>query len=124
MAYLATSNTIKLNKVSTSEIFDGIDLCSNFNSVTGNTVTGSDEAAVHFDDTCTATSTGNSVSGNTLNTACTAFLFGPGAGSGNIVGTNTIVNTLALNVMGTNSCTPPGLAAAHRVRTRPHAFRP
>jgi hypothetical protein len=116
-------NIIKLNKVSTSEIFDGIDLCSNANTVTGNTVTGSDESAVHFDDTCTGLSTGNSVSGNTLNTACTAFLFGPGA-SGNPIGTNTIINTLSVAVNGFNTCTPPGLATAHRVRVRPHGFRP
>ena len=54
------NNTIKTNKISTSEIFAGIDLCSSGNSVTGNFVTGSDESAIHFDDTCNGSSTGNS----------------------------------------------------------------
>lgn len=115
--------TVKLNKISTSQIFDGIDLCSNYNSATSNVVTGSDEAGIHLDDTCTGTSTGNSVSANTINTACTGILLGPGT-PGNSIGTNTIINTLNLMITGTNSCTPPGLAALHRMHAHPRGFRP
>jgi parallel beta-helix repeat protein len=117
------NNTIKTNKISTSEIFAGIDLCSSGNSVTGNFVTGSDESAIHFDDTCNGSSTGNSASGNTLNTACTAFLSGPGA-AGNTTTMNTILNTLNVSVTGTNTCTHRGLPRRRHARVRPHAIRP
>ena len=119
----ADSNIIKTNKVATTALFDGIDLCSNNNTVTGNTVVGSDEAAIHIDDTCTGVSTGNTVTGNTINSACAGLLIGPGA-SGNTFTPNVLSNVTTLFLTGTNTCVPPVFAARRRPRGSVRPFRP
>jgi parallel beta-helix repeat protein len=117
----ADGNTIKTNKIGATHIFDGIDLCSSSNLVTGNSVLGSDESAIHIDDSCTA-SNGNSVSGNTLHTACAGLLIGPTA-AGNSITPNTFINVSSLTLTAA-ACAPPLASVPRRSRPRLHGFRP
>jgi hypothetical protein len=102
------------NTVSLTHLYDGIDLCSNTNIVTSNTINGSDEAGIHVDDTCTGASTGNMVTKNTINSACAGVLSGPGA-TGNTTVPNTFYNVITLQSTGTNTCTPPPVRANQTV---------
>jgi hypothetical protein len=99
------NTTVTKNTVSTTHIFDGIDLCSNNNSATSNLINGSDEAGVHVDATCTGNSNNNTVQKNTINSACAGVLVG--MGSGNVTTPNTYYNTANLQLTGTDICTPP-----------------
>jgi copper-binding protein NosD len=64
---ILTSNTVSL-----THLYDGIDLCSNNNKATGNTISGSDESGIHLDDTCPGAGTGNTVTSNKINSAALA----------------------------------------------------
>ena len=109
------------NTVATTHLYDGIDLCSNNNRATGNTINGSDESAVHADDTCSGTygTTGNNntIQSNTINTACAGVLLGNGTGNG--PASNTYYNTVNLSLAG-NTCTPPPHAKGSRSGAKSH----
>ena len=64
---------------------DSIDLCSNNNSATANTIYGSTQDGIHSDDTCTSGSVvsgnNNTITGNTINEACAGVLLGTGTGT-------------------------------------------
>jgi nitrous oxidase accessory protein NosD len=109
----ADGGTIIGNKVSATHIFDGIKLCSSSNTVHGNTVNGSDEAAIHMDSACGPV-TNNVVSGNTVNDACAGIMVGAAAGS-NSIGINEFLNTRN-TVLTADRCTPP-LNLVHRPNT-------
>jgi hypothetical protein len=111
---------VKSNIIATTHLYDGIDLCSNGNTAASNTINGSDEAAVHVDDTCTGTSTGNTVQKNIINSACAGVLSGPASGS-NTIGTNTYYNTINLVVYNSDTCTTPNGPTKKRNHAR---FRP
>lgn len=104
----ADNAQVTSNTVSTTHLYDGIDQCSNNNTASLNTINGSDEAAVHVDNTCSNHSTGNNntVNKNKINSACAGVLVGPGT-SGNAIGTNTYYNTVTLKLTGIDTCTPP-----------------
>ena len=46
------SDTVNANRVIGTQIFDGIDVCGNSNTVTSNVINSSSEAAIHLDDSC------------------------------------------------------------------------
>jgi hypothetical protein len=118
---ILTSNTVAL-----THLYDGIDLCSNNNKATGNTISGSDESGIHLDDTCPGAGTGNTVTSNKINSACAGILSGPGA-TGNTTTSNTFYNVITVQATGSNTCTPPpGLAskAVARAHARIRAARP
>jgi Periplasmic copper-binding protein (NosD) len=118
---ILTSNTVSL-----THLYDGIDLCSNNNKATGNTISGSDESGIHLDDTCPGAGTGNTVTSNKINSACAGILSGPGA-TGNTTTPNTFYNVITVQATGSNTCTPPpGLAskAMARAHARIRAARP
>ena len=52
------------NKIFGTSTFDGIDVCTNSNIITGNTIFNSAESGIHLDASCTGTGTGNNVTGN------------------------------------------------------------
>jgi hypothetical protein len=104
--------------VSTTHLYDGIDLCSNNNSATGNKINGSDESAIHVDDTCTGASTGNHVTTNTINSACAGILSGPA--SGNTISPNTYYNTINEQLTGTDTCTPPPSGFSKKAVAKSH----
>jgi len=101
----ADTATLSSNTVSLTHLYDGIDLCSNTNTATGNMINGSDESGIHLDDTCTGASTGNTLASNKINSACAGILSGPGA-TGTIT-SNAFYNVVTLQETGSNTCTPP-----------------
>ena len=108
----ADNGTIQGNRITTTRVFDGIELCGSSNAVTGNTISGSDESGVHIDSTCGAVAS-NTVSQNTINDACAGILVGTGAGS-NTIGTNNFYNTRNTTLIAdTCTSTPAPLIVAH-----------
>jgi hypothetical protein len=73
----ADGTQVTSNKVSGTHIFDAIDVCSSTNTVHGNTIYGSAQSAIHFDDSC-GSGSNNSATGNTINEACAGILLGSG----------------------------------------------
>jgi hypothetical protein len=96
------NTTIKSNKVQGTQIFDAIDVCSNSNTVTSNTIYGSTESAIHLDDSC-GSGNNNTASGNIINGACAGVLLG--TGSGNTSTPNTFINVGSTTLAG-DTCTP------------------
>src|ERR1700728_987224 len=101
--FLADDATITGNKIIGTQIFDGIDLCSNGNTATSNEINSSTEAAIHLDDSCTSTGNNNTVKSNTINEACAGVLTGSGT-SGNADTANTMFNVIN-TVLAGDSCT-------------------
>jgi hypothetical protein len=95
------SATVTGNKVFGTRIFDGIDVCSNSNTITSNTIMNSAESAIHLDASCGSTGNSNSVSSNTMIDACVSIL--EDAGTTNTVGTNTF---FAAGATIGSSCAP------------------
>jgi hypothetical protein len=123
----ANNNTIKGNQVSATHINDGIDLCSDGNKATGNTVVSSDSSGIHIDSTCTdsegnTTGNGSTVTGNTVIEACAGVLLGNGTGN------TTSPANAAYDVIDTtyagDTC-PAGVGAAAKRATKPspHVMR-
>jgi len=101
----ADNNVVVDNEISASHIFDGIEVCSDDNTIRGNTINRSDEAGIHLDSSCTnsdssPTGKGNRVKFNAINSACAGILVGTGTslGANSVFGndffnvTNTILN--------------------------------
>jgi Periplasmic copper-binding protein (NosD) len=101
----ADHNVVTKNTVSTTHLYDGIDLCGNYNTASNNAINGSDESGVHVDDTCNTGATGNNATFNTINSACAGILIGPSASSSTTV-PNTYYNVGTLQLSSTNVCTP------------------
>jgi hypothetical protein len=100
---LADGGTIASNKVSATHIFDGIDVCSDNNTVQSNTVNASDESGIHFDSSCGGTGAQVLVGGNTFNGACAGILLG---NLSTPSGSNTFYNVTNKTLSG-DTCTPP-----------------
>jgi parallel beta-helix repeat protein len=90
---LANDATITGNKIIGTQIFDGIDLCSNGNTATGNDINSSTEAGIHMDDSCGSTGSSNTAKNNTINEACAGVLTGSGT-TGNVDTPNTTFNVI------------------------------
>ena len=111
----ADDGVITSNKIAATHIFDAIELCNNHNMVQGNTINGSDEAAIHVDSGCANfgasgnTGSADTISSNLMNGACAGILIGTLAGS-NTIGTNTFFNT-GNTVLIADQCLMPTLAA-------------
>jgi parallel beta-helix repeat protein len=103
--------TVTLNKIMGSSIYDGIDVCTNSNTITNNTIFNSTESGIHLDGSCGTTGTGNAVSGNIIEeSACTGIL--DDSAGPNTIGTNTYYTVPTTTA---SSCTGPARFA--RVRT-------
>jgi nitrous oxidase accessory protein NosD len=88
----ANGTTITGNHVAGTQSGDGIDLCSDNNTVKSNTVHGSGQSGIHIDDRCLpSTGSGNTVTGNSINDACAGILLGTGS-------TNTSTPNILSNV--------------------------
>lgn len=118
----ANGNEIANNLVTNTHVGDGIDVCSNSNTITGNTVFSSDEAGIHLDSTCVSTGSTNFVSRNTVNEACAAILQG---GSGNWLTWNMYAN-VANTILAGDVCTvvTPSTLSKSQVSSQGHAFSP
>jgi parallel beta-helix repeat protein len=94
------------NKIFGTSTFDGIDVCTNSNVITGNTIFNSAESGIHLDASCGGTGTGNNVIGNTiLESACAGILTDPGTGN---VGANTFYTVPFPVTSSTALCSFPG----------------
>jgi parallel beta-helix repeat protein len=109
-ALTADDNTISNNVVSDTHIWDGIDVCSNHNSVISNTVYSSGEAGIHLDSSCGATGNYNTVSNNSVIEACAGLLLGSGTGN-TFPAVNPAANVTYTSLAG-DVCTPTVLLAA------------
>jgi len=132
----ADYNNVTLNKITGTQaagiyLDDGIDLCSNNNIATSNTVFNSSGSGIHIDSTCTESTglsgNGTTVNKNTINEACAGVLLG--SGSSNIVGgtgnLNTFYNVVQVTQAG-DSCPigAPGAPTRPKQKLKPHALRP
>jgi parallel beta-helix repeat protein len=126
----ADYNSVTGNRVTTSPaaggLIDGIDLCSNNNTASGNTVFNSSQSGIHIDSSCTeqngTTGNGSSVSSNTINDACAGVLTGTGSSSAS---GNTTYNVLEITA-ASDSCAAASQQASKKqmIKLRPSAGRP
>lgn len=114
----ADHTTITGNNISATRIFDGIDVCSNSNTVQTNTINSSDEAAIHLDSSCGGTGKSNTVRNNVINSACAGILVGTGT-SGNTTTPNTFFNTQTAVLNGNQCSTPPVVKTTLRHNYQP-----
>jgi hypothetical protein len=84
-SFLADAATVTKNTVMGTRIFDGIDICSNSNTVQNNTVYASQEAGIHLDGSCVGTGNNNIVTNNTITEACAGILNDPGTNNNTTV---------------------------------------
>jgi hypothetical protein len=106
-------NTVAVtgNKIFGTGAYDAIDVCTNNNTVTGNTIFNSAESGVHLDAGCGGTGNGNAVTGNTiLESACAGILKDPGTSNANPTGTYYTVPFTVTS--STSSCTIPEFGGA------------
>jgi parallel beta-helix repeat protein len=116
----ADGATITSNKVSGTQIFDAIDVCSSSNTVKSNTIYGSAESGIHLDDSC-GSGNNNSVTANTINEACAGILLG--TGSNPTISPNTFLNVTNTTLAG-DVCTPAAGVKAGGVSQKRPSLRP
>jgi hypothetical protein len=121
------NNSVINNQIVNTQIGDGIDLCSNGNTVMSNSVFSSSQAGILLDGSCSSTSTGNNntISANVVNDACAGILLGSGTGNTFPVA-NTYANVAFLTLAG-DVCTPPAVPSVHAnslVASPRHVFSP
>jgi hypothetical protein len=101
------NNTLTNNQVVNTQLGDGIDLCSNGNTVTSNAVFSSSQSGIHLNSSCgSSTSTGNdnALSRNVVNDACAGVLLG--SGTGNTFATAGVYANVANTTLAGDTCTP------------------
>ncbi len=97
---------VNSNTITNTVLFDGIDLCSNNNVASNNTIKQSSESGIHLDNSviCGGTGSDNFVGGNRINGACAGILLGTGTGN-KVLGNNKISNVTYRTLPG-NVCPP------------------
>jgi len=121
------NNTMINNQVVNTQLGDGIDLCSNGNTVIANSVFSSSRSGIHLDGSCSSTSTGNNntVSRNVVNDACAGILLGSGTGN-TFPSANTYANVANTTLAG-DTCTPvivPDVLQKSQVSSPRHGSSP
>jgi len=94
------------NRAFGASTYDGIDVCTNGNTVKGNTVVNSAESGIHLDASCGSTGDNNTVTGNViLESACAGILDDTNGSGGNTI-TNDIYFTVPFTLTSsTSKCT-------------------
>jgi parallel beta-helix repeat protein len=93
------------NKVFGTATDDGIDVCTNGNTVTGNTIVNSAEAGVRLDASCGSTGQNNTVTGNTiLESACAGILDDTNGEGGNTITHDTYFTVPFTLTSSTSKC--------------------
>ena len=117
--------TVTGNKIFGTGTWDAIDVCTNSNIVTGNTIFNSAESAVHLDAACVGTGTHNIATGNTiLESACAGILDDTGGSGSNSYGTETYYTVPFPITYSTTACTIPEFAGAVAHAKTTHKSRP
>ena len=102
---LPGNTSVTSNKVFGTRLYDGIDVCSNSNTIEANTLVNSAESGIHLDATCGSTGNNNLVESNTIIDACTGVLEDSGT-SGNTTTPDTFyVNGTTIG----SACGPSGI---------------
>src|SRR5262249_23527238 len=101
-----------------TSVYDGIDACSDHNTITKNKIGSSTEAGIHLDALCTEpdgspSGKNNSVSGNKISVACVGILSGQPSGQ-NTIGANKYSAVDNDGGYGTDSASCGGPAHAPR----------
>jgi parallel beta-helix repeat protein len=109
-AFPADHNAVSNNRVSDTHLGDGIDVCSNHNTVSGNMLFSSGQAGIHLNSSCGSTGNHNIVSKNTVNEACAGILLGSGTGNTFPIA-NLVANVANTSLVG-NVCTPAVLTVS------------
>jgi hypothetical protein len=109
------------NRILGTSTFDGIDVCTNTNTITGNFIFNSAQSGVHLDASCPGTGNGNMVTGNTIvESACAGILADAGT-SGNLTFPDTYYTVPFTTTSSTASCPVP--AGPARAKTQ-NKFKP
>lgn len=107
--------TVSGNKILGTSVYDAIDVCTNGNTVTGNTIFNSAESGIHLDASCGAyysgppTGNNNNASNNTIMESECAGILADSGTTGNTTTSDTYYNA---PFTITNSCAPTGRAKA------------
>jgi Periplasmic copper-binding protein (NosD) len=109
--------TVMSNKVFGTRIFDGIDVCSNGNTIESNTIVNSSESAIHLDQSC-GEGNNNTVAKNIIIEACTGVLADP-LTAGNTVSGSFFVTGQTVG----SSCAALTASTMGRSRVTPSAKR-
>ena len=117
----ADQTTIISNRVLDTNTFDGIDVCSNGNTVVSNAVFGSSEGGVHLDDSCvelngSPSGNNNTVTNNRVNDVCAGLLLG--SGTANTISPNAIFNAAYTNLAGDSCSATPSSGTGAQAKTR------
>jgi hypothetical protein len=113
------------NKILGTSTYDAIDLCTNFNTATGNTIFNSAESAVHLDASCPNTGWDNVATGNTiLESACAGILDDSAGAYGNSYGTETYYTVPFPVAYSASACTIPGPEVLVTHARTTHKFSP
>jgi hypothetical protein len=88
---------INNNEIMNTNYGDGIDACSNFNTISGNVIVNALTSGIHLDSLCGGTGKNNTVTSNVINETCAAVLQG---GSPNNINSNTSFNTQSAVLAG------------------------
>jgi parallel beta-helix repeat protein len=117
----ANGTIIKSNHVGGTQLYDGIDLCSDGNTAQSNVIYGSAESGIHLDDSCSpSTGSNNTVTGNTVNEACAGILLGTGTNPN--ISANTFMNVTNTTLAG-DTCTPLFGPSGKHQSLRPSAYK-
>ena len=93
------------NRVFGASTYDGIDVCANGNTVTGNTIVNSAESGVHLDAACGSTGHNNTVTGNViLESACAGILDDTNGAGGNTITDDTYFTVPFTLTSSTSKC--------------------
>lgn len=121
--------SVTTNHIFGTSSFDAIDVCTNGNTITGNTITNSAESGVHLDASCGSyfsgppTGNNNVASPNTiLESYCAGVLADPGT-TGNSTGGETFWTVPFTITNSSAACTIPPLQGQVRA-AGPHRFSP
>jgi hypothetical protein len=107
---------VSANKIYGTSSFDGIDVCTSGNTITGNTIINAAESGVHFDGSC-GVSHSNNASGNTfIESACAGYL--ADAGTSNPSPTGTYLDVPFAVATSTAGCTIPQAQAHARTGSK------
>ncbi len=110
------------NRVGVTYLYDAIDVCgAGKATITGNSLTGSDESGIHLDSSCGSASTGNTVNSNTIVGGCAGIL--EGTGSGGTIGTNKVSDAVNQTLTGSDTCVAAGASSTAKTGPRHTATR-
>ena len=94
------------NRAFGASTYDGIDVCTNGNTVTGNTIVNSAESGMHLDASCGSTGQSNTVTGNAiLESACAGILDDTNGTGGNTITDDTYFTVPFTLTSSTSKCT-------------------